>query len=100
MVVGMAEAGQGYDEPLQREEEGHPHQDVFGRDLTHGDQPLQMDDGLDGQDATRAAGRFLEHVAVCLGLLGTCDRLQEPQRGQRFALLDADHAQKGPTSPF
>jgi hypothetical protein len=34
-----------------------------------------------------------------LGLFGTCGRLQEPQRGQRFAPLDADDAQKGPTSP-
>jgi hypothetical protein len=34
-----------------------------------------------------------------LGLFGTCDRLQEPQRGPTFCSLDADHAQKGPTSP-
>jgi hypothetical protein len=40
MVAGMAEAGQSCDEPLHGEEEGRPHQDDFGRDLTHGDQPL------------------------------------------------------------
>jgi hypothetical protein len=42
MVARMAEAGQSYDDPLHGEEEGCPHQDVFGRDLTYGDQPLQM----------------------------------------------------------
>jgi hypothetical protein len=29
MDVGMAEAGQGYDEPLHREEEGHLHWDAL-----------------------------------------------------------------------
>jgi hypothetical protein len=29
MVVGMAEAGQSYFDPLHGEEEGHPHQDVL-----------------------------------------------------------------------
>jgi hypothetical protein len=42
-----------------------------------------------------------------LGLFGTCGRLQEPQEGPTFCLLDADDAQKGQrlpqrglTSPF
>jgi hypothetical protein len=32
MDVGMAEAGSMRDEPMHREEEGRPHQDVFGID--------------------------------------------------------------------
>ena len=32
MDVGMAEAGLMSDEPMHREEEGRPHQDVFGID--------------------------------------------------------------------
>ena len=40
MVAGMTEVGQSCDEPLHKEEEGSPHQDVFGRDLTYGDEPL------------------------------------------------------------
>jgi hypothetical protein len=32
MDVGMAEAGPMCDEPMHREEEGRPHQDVFGID--------------------------------------------------------------------
>jgi hypothetical protein len=66
MVVGMAEAGQSCGEPLHREEEEHPHQDVFGRDLTHGDQPLA--DGtmvLVIKTPPGQAGRFLEHVVAC-----------------------------------
>jgi hypothetical protein len=86
MDVGMAEAGQSCDEPVHREEEGRPHQDVLAETIAYGDQPLT--DGTltwlirtpPGQD-----GRLLGHVAAMLGLFGTCDRLLEPQEGQRFA---------------
>jgi hypothetical protein len=50
-----------------------------------GSAPYRWDVDLDGQDATRAVGRLLGHVAAMLGLFGTCDRLLEPQEGQRFA---------------
>jgi hypothetical protein len=108
MVVGMAEAGQSCGEPLHKEEEGHPHQDVFGRDLTHGDQtPCRWDDGLDDQDATRVGWTISGACGSVLGLFGTCDRLQEPQRGQRFApwmLIMPKNGQRLPsrglTSPF
>jgi hypothetical protein len=41
----------------------------------------------DGQDATSDVGRFPGHVAALIGLFGTCDRLLEPQEGQRLAHL-------------
>jgi hypothetical protein len=66
MDVGMAEAGQFCDKPMHREEEGHPHQDVFGRDLAYGDQPLA--DGtwtLMDRTPPVLVGRLLEHVAAC-----------------------------------
>jgi hypothetical protein len=86
MDVGMAEAGQSCDEPIHREEEGRLHQDVLAETIAYGDQPLT--DGTltwlirtpPGQD-----GRLLGHVEAMLGLFGTCDRLLEPQEGQRFA---------------
>jgi hypothetical protein len=40
MDVGMAEAGQPCDEPVHREEEGRPHQDVLTETMAYGDQPL------------------------------------------------------------
>jgi hypothetical protein len=40
MDVGMAEAGQSCDEPVHREEEGRPHQDVLTETMAYGDQPL------------------------------------------------------------
>jgi hypothetical protein len=43
-------------------------------------------------------GRFLEHVAVCLGLWHVWQLAGGPE-GPTFCLLDDDHAQKGPTSP-
>jgi hypothetical protein len=55
MDVGMAEAGQSCDEPVHREEEGRPHQDVLAETMAYGDQPLT--DGtltIVDQDATRA----------------------------------------------
>jgi hypothetical protein len=86
MVDGMAKAGQSYDDPLHREEEGHPHQDVFGRDLTHGDQPLA--DGtmvLVIRTPPRASWMISGACGSVLDLFGMCDRLQEPQRVQRVA---------------
>jgi hypothetical protein len=47
--------------------------------------PYRWDDGLDDQDATRASWMISGACGSVLGLFGTCDRLQEPQRGQRFA---------------
>jgi hypothetical protein len=86
MDVGMLEAGQSCDEPVHREEEGRLHQDVLAETMAYGDQPLtdgtltQLIRTPPGQD-----GRLLGHVAAMLGLFGTCDRLLEPQEGQRFA---------------
>jgi hypothetical protein len=86
MDVGMAEAGQSCDEPIHREEEGRLHQDVLAETMAYGDQPLtdgtltQLIRTPPGQD-----GQLLGHVAAMLGLFGTCDRLLEPQEGQRFA---------------
>jgi hypothetical protein len=48
MVVGMAEAGQSYDEPLHGEEEGHPHQDVLAEIDLWGISPCRWYDGFDG----------------------------------------------------
>jgi hypothetical protein len=65
MDVGMAEAGQSCDEPLHREEEGRPHQDVLAETWL-GDQPLA--DGtwtLMDRTPPVLVGRFLEHVAAC-----------------------------------
>jgi hypothetical protein len=42
MVAGMAEAGQSCDEPLHKEEEGRPHQDVLAEIGPMGISPLQM----------------------------------------------------------
>jgi hypothetical protein len=88
MDVGMAEAGQMCDEPMHREEEGRPHQDVFGIDCGLWGSALgrwawtMMD-----RDATSDVGRLPGHVAASLGLFGTCDMMLEPQEGQRFAHL-------------
>jgi hypothetical protein len=88
MDVGVAEAGQSCDEPVHREEGGRLHQDVLAETMAYGDQPLidgtltQLIRTPPGQD-----GRLLGHVAAMLGLFGTCDRLLEPQEGQRLAHL-------------
>jgi hypothetical protein len=100
MDVGMAEAGQGCDEPMHREEEGRPHQDALAETWPMGISPWQMGHGFDGQDATRTAWTISGACGSVLGLFGMCGRLQEPQEGQRFAHWMADYALKGPTSPL
>jgi hypothetical protein len=85
MVAGMVEAGQSCDEPFHKEE-GRPHQDVFGRDLTHGDQPLA--DGtmvLVIRTPPRTCWTISGACGSVLGFSGMHSRLQEPQRGQRLA---------------
>ena len=47
--------------------------------------PLQVDVDLVDQDATRAGWTISRAFGNMLGLIGTCDRLLEPQEGQRFA---------------
>jgi hypothetical protein len=77
-----------YDEPMHREEEERPHQDVFWHRLwLMGINPWQMDVDHDGQDATRGVGRLPGHVAALICLFGTCDMMLEPQEGQRFTHL-------------
>jgi hypothetical protein len=49
--------------------------------------PWQMGVDHDGQDATSDVGRLQGHVAALIYLFGTCDRMLEPQEGQRFAHL-------------
>jgi hypothetical protein len=101
MDVGMAEAGQFCDEPMHREEEGRPHQDVFGRDLAYGDQPLcSWDVDLDGQDVTMASWTFAGADSSVLGLLGTHSRLLEPPGSQRLAYWMMILPKKGQRLPF
>jgi hypothetical protein len=86
MDVGMAEAGQGCDEPLHREEEGRPHLDVLAETYgLWGSAPCRWDVDLVDQDATRARWTTSGARGSMLGSSGTCDRLLEPQEGQRFA---------------
>jgi hypothetical protein len=81
MVAGMAEAGQRCDEPLHEKEEGRPYQGHFGRARPRGDHPLQMGRLLlMDRTSPEAAGRFLEHVAVCWGHLARVAAWRSPRR--------------------
>jgi hypothetical protein len=81
MVVGMAETGQCYDEPLHEEGRrtfcpGH-----FGRARPRGDHPLQMGRLLlMDRTSPEAAGRCLEHVAVCWDHLARVAAWRSPRR--------------------
>jgi hypothetical protein len=78
----MAKAGESCDEPWHKEEEGCPHQDVLGIDLTHGDHPFAdrtmalLIRTPPGQD-----GLFLEHVAACYACLARVTGCWSPRRG-------------------
>jgi hypothetical protein len=80
MDVGMAEAGQGCDEPSHREEEGRPHQDVLAETWPMGISPfadgtwILMDRTSPGLD-----GRFLEQIAVCWAFWAHIAGCRSPQ---------------------
>jgi hypothetical protein len=81
MVAGMAEAGQRCDEPLCEKEEGRPYPGHFGRARPRGYHPLQMGQLLlMDRTSPEAAGRFLEHVAVCLDHLARVATCRSPRR--------------------
>jgi hypothetical protein len=81
MVAGMAEAGQRCDEPLHKKEEGRPYPGHFGRARPRGDHPLQMGRLLlMDRTSPEAAGRFLEHVAVCWDHLARVAACRSPRR--------------------
>jgi hypothetical protein len=67
------------DEPMHREEEERPHQDVFGRDHgIWGSAPCSWTFDLVDQDATRTGWTISRAFGSMLGLIGTCDSLLEP----------------------
>jgi hypothetical protein len=101
MDVGMAEAGQSCDEPLHREEEGRPHQDVLAEILAYGDQPLA--DGtltLMDQDATQGSLDDFWSMWQRAGLLWHVWQVAGAPGGATSCSVDGDYALTGPTSPF
>jgi hypothetical protein len=99
MVARMAEAGQRCDEPLHEEEEGRPHPGCFGRSQPRGITRCRRDDGFDGQDATQGRLDVFWRMWQCVGITWHVWHLAGALGGATFCLLDADLAQKGPTSP-
>jgi hypothetical protein len=108
MVAGMAEAGQRHDEPLHEEDRrtpspGHLWQRFDLGGITPADGMMALMD----RTPPRAGWTFSGACGSVLGLFGTCGRLQEPQRGQRFAFWmlmmpkkGQRLPQRGLTSPF
>jgi hypothetical protein len=77
----MVETGQRCDEPLHEKEEGRPYRGHFGRARLSGDHPLQMGRLLlMDRMPPEAAGRFMEHVAVCWGHLARVAAWRSPRR--------------------
>jgi hypothetical protein len=58
-----------------------------------------MDDGFDGQDATQGRLDVFWSMWQCAGLVWHMWQVAGAPEGPTFCLLDADDAQKGPTSP-
>ena len=88
-----------YDEPMHREEEERPHQDVLAEIDLWGIIPCRWYDGFDGQDATRADWTFPGGCGSVFGPCGTCGSLQEAQRGQHLAPWMLIRPKKGQRLP-
>jgi hypothetical protein len=99
MVVGMTEAGQCCDEPLHEEEEGRSHPGRFGRARPRGSPTADEMMAFDGQDATQGRLDVFWRMWQCAGIIWHVWQLAGALEGPTFCLLDADIAQKGPTSP-
>jgi hypothetical protein len=81
MVAGMAEAGQRCDEHLHRRRQKDVPPGHHSRARPRGDHPLQMGRLLlMDRTSPEAAGRFLEHVAVCWGHLAHVAAWRSPRR--------------------
>jgi hypothetical protein len=77
-----------YDEPMHREEEERPHQDVFGIDCgLWGSAPGRWTWTMMDRTPPVMIGRFPGHVAALICLFGTCGMMLEPQEGQRSTHL-------------
>jgi hypothetical protein len=80
MVAGMAEAGQRCDEHCTKKKKDVP-PGHHSRARPRGDHPLQMGRLLlMDRTSPEAAGRFLEHVAVCWGHLARVAAWRSPRR--------------------
>jgi hypothetical protein len=99
MVVGMAETGQRCDEPLHREDRRTFHQDTLAEPDLGGVTHCRWDDCFGW------TGRHLRQLDVfwsvwqCDGVTWHVWQPGEARKGPTFCFLDADLAQKGPTSP-
>jgi hypothetical protein len=79
--------------------EGRPHQDTLAEIYLGGITPCRWDGGFDGQDATQDRLDVFWSRWQCAGLVWHMWQVVGAPRGPTFCLLDADDAQKGPTSP-
>jgi hypothetical protein len=71
--------------PCMKKTEGRPHQDTLAEIDLWGSAPADGMMALMDRTPPRAGWTFSGADGSVLGLFGTCGRLQEPQRGQRFA---------------
>jgi hypothetical protein len=77
-----------YDEPMHREEEERPHQDVFGIDCgLWGSAPGRWTWTMMDRTPPVMLDDFQGTWQPFLGLFGTCGMMLEPQEGQRLAHL-------------
>jgi hypothetical protein len=99
MVAGMAKAGHVMMSPCMKKTEGRPHQDTLAEIDLGGITPCRWNDGFDGQDATQ--GRLDDFWSMWqrAGTIWHVWQVAGAPEGPTFCLMDADDAQKGPTSP-
>jgi hypothetical protein len=79
--------------------EGCPHQDTLAEIDLGGSPPCRWDDSFDGQDATQGRLDVFWRMWQCAWTIWHVWQLAGALEGPTFCLLDADLAQKGPTSP-
>jgi hypothetical protein len=90
-----------YDEPMHREEEERPHQDVFGIDCgLWGSAPGRWTWTMMDRTPPVMIGRFPGHVAALIWLVWHVWHDAGAPGGATFHSFGVYHALRGPTSPF
>jgi hypothetical protein len=90
-----------YDEPMHREEEERPHQDVFGIDCgLWGSAPGRWTWTMMDRTPPVMIGRFPGHVAALIRLVWHVWHDAGAPGGATFHSFGVYHALRGPTSPF
>jgi len=98
-LLGWQRQGNVVMSPCMKKTEGRPYQDTLAETGLGGSPIADEMMAFDGQDATQGKLDVFWSMWPCAGIIWHVWQLAGALEGPTFCLLDADLAQRGPTSP-